>query len=452
MLRMGKIRFRLELIQTDKRGFGIRTKEAIPGSAVIMEYIGVLTDNETKGDYVLLFDEGFVINADSAGNLARFVNHSCKPNCKVMKRVVKGKPRMALHAMGPISPDTELTFDYHFTSNGESKACLCGEPVCRGTLEKPPRDKRQQEGRKRQGTKQKRLDPNIEVPGTTVTKAPKKRKQFESLARKPYNDKAADRPTCKKMAICSSCKQHDPLRRRRGVISWVFCSGCGWNHVTCVGMSRDDCRKLPDQWYCQKCSQQVSPVAHAGTETLQGGNQGSPQYQATLPPPAAAPAARDVDGHPSHADGNSLTLMNLTMEFEMRTSEGIRLWRPKERFELMTLGTLLEGLKEQLKQLKVEASLNTFECHVESADADSSFQKVTFAIRSNGAADFDHYRDRTLRKMHHQTQTGITARPLVFKVKIEKHNSPNLEAGAGVTTQDGSLFVQRAGHELPKRA
>lgn len=49
------------------------------------------------------------------GNIARFVNHACEPNCRMEKRIVKGEPRMALFA-GPsgIMTGEELTYDYNF--------------------------------------------------------------------------------------------------------------------------------------------------------------------------------------------------------------------------------------------------------------------------------------------------------------------------------------------------
>lgn len=49
------------------------------------------------------------------GNIARFVNHACEPNCRMEKRMVEGNPRMALFA-GPkgIMTGEELTYDYNF--------------------------------------------------------------------------------------------------------------------------------------------------------------------------------------------------------------------------------------------------------------------------------------------------------------------------------------------------
>jgi SET domain-containing protein len=49
------------------------------------------------------------------GSMARFVNHSCEPNCRMIKWTVGDKPRMALFAgdRGIMTGD-ELTYDYNF--------------------------------------------------------------------------------------------------------------------------------------------------------------------------------------------------------------------------------------------------------------------------------------------------------------------------------------------------
>ena len=43
------------------------------------------------------FDQSMILDA-TRGSIARFVNHSCAPNCRMIKWTVAGKPRMALFA------------------------------------------------------------------------------------------------------------------------------------------------------------------------------------------------------------------------------------------------------------------------------------------------------------------------------------------------------------------
>ena len=60
------------------------------------------------------FDNSMIIDA-TRGSVARFVNHSCSPNCKMEKWIVSGKPRMALFAGDDgIEVGEELTYDYNF--------------------------------------------------------------------------------------------------------------------------------------------------------------------------------------------------------------------------------------------------------------------------------------------------------------------------------------------------
>lgn len=64
--------------------------------------------------YLMTFDQGMIIDA-TRGSIARFVNHSCEPNCRMEKRTVSNAPRMALFA-GPngVMTGDELTYDYNF--------------------------------------------------------------------------------------------------------------------------------------------------------------------------------------------------------------------------------------------------------------------------------------------------------------------------------------------------
>jgi len=86
--------------------------------------------------YLMSFDQDMIIDA-TTGSAARFVNHSCEPNCKMIKWVVSGQPRMALFAGDkPIMTGDELTYDYNFDpfSAKNVQACLCGSDNCRGVL------------------------------------------------------------------------------------------------------------------------------------------------------------------------------------------------------------------------------------------------------------------------------------------------------------------------------
>jgi histone-lysine N-methyltransferase ASH1L len=88
------------------------------------------------------FDQNMIIDA-TTGSIARFVNHSCSPNCRMIKWIVSGQPRMALFAGDrPIMTGEELTYDYNFDpfSAKNVQKCLCGSPNCRGVLGPKPKE------------------------------------------------------------------------------------------------------------------------------------------------------------------------------------------------------------------------------------------------------------------------------------------------------------------------
>jgi histone-lysine N-methyltransferase SETD2 len=75
------------------------------------------------------------IDASRRGNLARFINHSCDPNCATQKWTVKGRTSIGIFAIKDIPSGTELTFDYKFERIGcKKQRCLCGSAKCRGWL------------------------------------------------------------------------------------------------------------------------------------------------------------------------------------------------------------------------------------------------------------------------------------------------------------------------------
>lgn len=88
------------------------------------------------------FDQQMILDA-TRGSIARFVNHSCEPNCKMVKWTVSGTPRMALFAGDKgVMTGEELTYDYNFNpySVKNVQQCRCGTPSCRGILGPKPKE------------------------------------------------------------------------------------------------------------------------------------------------------------------------------------------------------------------------------------------------------------------------------------------------------------------------
>lgn len=76
-----------------------------------------------------------VIDPTYKGNLARFINHSCDPNCITQKWNVLGETCIGIFAIRDIEENQELTFDYQFDSyKTPLTKCLCGSKNCKGYL------------------------------------------------------------------------------------------------------------------------------------------------------------------------------------------------------------------------------------------------------------------------------------------------------------------------------
>ena len=78
-----------------------------------------------------------IINGNIENNTARFINHSCNPNCILDVRKIGGKNHACIFANKKIKKGTELTFDYSWNSrDGEVQTkCQCGETkYCKGYI------------------------------------------------------------------------------------------------------------------------------------------------------------------------------------------------------------------------------------------------------------------------------------------------------------------------------
>ncbi|XP_069388063.1 histone-lysine N-methyltransferase, H3 lysine-36 specific isoform X2 [Paralichthys olivaceus] len=162
----------VEIFRTLSRGWGLRGVSDIKKGAFVSEYVGEVIDeeecrarirhaqeNDICNFYMLTLDKDRIIDAGPKGNQARFMNHSCQPNCETQKWTVNGDTRVGLFALQDIPQGVELTFNYNLECLGNGKtACKCGAPNCSGFLgvrpkNQPPAEK-VKEGRRR-GMKKK---------------------------------------------------------------------------------------------------------------------------------------------------------------------------------------------------------------------------------------------------------------------------------------------------------
>ncbi|KAF2478571.1 hypothetical protein BDY17DRAFT_313879 [Neohortaea acidophila] len=138
----------VSVIKTDKKGYGLRAENDLQANEFIFEYIGeVIGENAfrkrmqqydeegIKHFYFMSLTKGEFVDATKKGNLGRFCNHSCNPNCYVDKWVVGDRLRMGIFAERKVQAGEELTFNYNVDRYGaEPQPCYCGEPNCTGYI------------------------------------------------------------------------------------------------------------------------------------------------------------------------------------------------------------------------------------------------------------------------------------------------------------------------------
>ncbi|PVI03940.1 hypothetical protein DM02DRAFT_519744 [Periconia macrospinosa] len=136
------------VIKTDKKGFGLRANTDLKPGDFIFEYIGEVIEERAfrrrmvqydqegiKHFYFMSLTKGEFVDATKKGNLGRFCNHSCNPNCFVDKWVVGDKLRMGIFAERKVKAGEELVFNYNVDRYGaDPQPCYCGEPNCTGFI------------------------------------------------------------------------------------------------------------------------------------------------------------------------------------------------------------------------------------------------------------------------------------------------------------------------------
>ena len=155
---------RITLRRSPIHGNGVFAVTDIPKGTELVEYRGRLrTHAQIDRKYASVPDNGhtflftlndkYVIDANVEGNLARWINHSCKPNCQaVIEESEDGDPRkdrVLIESIRPLRAGDELTYDYGIDVGERITprlkqlwACRCGSPRCIGTMLKPKRSPR----------------------------------------------------------------------------------------------------------------------------------------------------------------------------------------------------------------------------------------------------------------------------------------------------------------------
>jgi hypothetical protein len=134
------------------QGRGVFATRAIRTGQRLIRYVGEpITHEEADRRYddrggrhhtfLFVLDDDTVLDARRGGNEARYINHSCEPNCETV--IEDGE--IWIEAIKPIAAETELVYDYRFEWDDAYEAedvryyaCRCGSAKCRGTILRVP--------------------------------------------------------------------------------------------------------------------------------------------------------------------------------------------------------------------------------------------------------------------------------------------------------------------------
>jgi len=142
-------------------GNGVFALVDIPAKTELIEYLGkrlthaqadrlYANTSDTGHTFLFTLNDKYVLDANFDGNIARWINHSCAPNCRaLLEEDADGDPRkdrVLIESLRPLSVGEELTYDYGITLDERLTprlkaiwACRCGAPKCIGTMLRPKR-------------------------------------------------------------------------------------------------------------------------------------------------------------------------------------------------------------------------------------------------------------------------------------------------------------------------
>ena len=137
--------------KSNVHGSGVFATQPIAKNKRIIEYIGekvlksegdrrsekrlkrYLKSNKTGSVYVFELNKKFDIDGSPIYNKARYINHSCKPNCEV--KIING--HIWIYSIRNIKKNDELSYDYGYEFDSEDYVdhiCRCGSKNCIGYI------------------------------------------------------------------------------------------------------------------------------------------------------------------------------------------------------------------------------------------------------------------------------------------------------------------------------
>ena len=156
-----------EIRRSPIQGRGAFARRQIRKGTRIIEYTGERVSHEEADrryddesmarhhTFLFTLDRKTCIDAAVNGNDARFINHSCDPNCEA----VIDDGHIWIEALRTIAPGDELVYDYQYEreSDADEKLypCRCGSPKCRGTILAPRARKKKKASASRRSAQRK---------------------------------------------------------------------------------------------------------------------------------------------------------------------------------------------------------------------------------------------------------------------------------------------------------
>ncbi|MBP6216637.1 MAG: SET domain-containing protein-lysine N-methyltransferase [Luteimonas sp.] len=156
---MPKKKKKIEARLSPIHGNGVFATETIKKGERIIRYKGKLRshaevdeeygdDDEDGHTFLFTLNDDYVVDANVDGNVARWINHSCDPNCESEieedAKDRRRKDKVFIHALRTIKPGEELTYNYGITLDEPHTAklkklwaCRCGSSKCTGTMLQP---------------------------------------------------------------------------------------------------------------------------------------------------------------------------------------------------------------------------------------------------------------------------------------------------------------------------
>ncbi len=148
---------RIQTRRSGVHGNGVFALQDIGEGETLIEYKGEVIDwkealrrhphDPAQPNHTFYFhiDDTRVIDGGVQGNAARWINHSCEPNCEADEQ----EGRIFIKALRRIRAGEELSYDYgliideRYTPKLKAEfPCWCGTKYCRGTLLAPKRGKK----------------------------------------------------------------------------------------------------------------------------------------------------------------------------------------------------------------------------------------------------------------------------------------------------------------------